>query len=126
MGGAFAGGYDDNYDQFDNESAYMPAADGWDDGQQGDWDDQDDYDDGDLSTHGPAQSGRYGGAPGRSSFGTPNRRGGLLSRNTDDGDNVPPNAPPRRGGLLSRNTDDDDDTPPRRGGFSPGGSRFRR
>lgn len=104
LGGAFAGGYDDNYDQFDNESAYMPAADGWDDGQQGGWDDQDDYDDGDLSTHGPAQSGRYGGAPGRSSFGTPNRRGGLLSRNTDD----------------------DDDTPPRRGGFSPGGSRFRR
>jgi hypothetical protein len=80
----------------DGESAYMPAADGWDDG----------YEDDAPSAYGPAQRGRSGGggaAPGRSSSRAPNRGGGLLSRQFDS---------------------DDDDGSPRRGG-SPGGRRNR-
>ncbi|MGE5335287.1 MAG: hypothetical protein ACM3N4_11345, partial [Nitrososphaerota archaeon] len=103
-------GFDDDYDaNLAGESAYMPAADGWDDGGQGGgmgWDDEG-YNDDALSAYGPAQGGRYdGGAAGRSSFRAPNRRGGLLS-----------------GGLGSNGGDDEDDgLPPRRGG----GSRFGR
>lgn len=106
--GDFAG-YDGG---FDGESAYMPAADGWDDGQGG-WDD-DGYgsggygDDESASMYGPAQSGRYGGgggAAGRSSYRAPTRRGGLLSG--------------------PHNGDDDDGGSSRRRGGSRGGSRNR-
>lgn len=94
-------------DDYDGESAYIPAADGWDDDEQGGWDEAG-YDDESPSMHGPAQGGRYGsGAAGRSSYRSSNRRGGLLS------------------GRPTASDDDDDDAPPRRGG-SPGGSRYRR
>lgn len=87
-----AGGWDG-----ESESAYMPAADGWDD---------DGYEDEAPSEYRPAQRGRPaggGGAPGRSSSRAPNRGGGLLSR--------------QFGG-------DDDDGSPGRGGSS-GGRRNR-
>jgi hypothetical protein len=110
------GGFDEDYDgyggNFESESAYMPAA-GWDDDEQGGWD-EGGYDDG-ASMYGPAQSGRYGGAPGGSSYRAPNRRGGLLSgqRGGDDYDDEDDGGPPqRRGGAPGRS--------------SPGGSRYRR
>ena len=112
------GDYDDDYDGYganpDGESAYMPAADGWDDDEQGGWG-EGDYDDA-ASAYGPAQSGRYG-APGRSRSRAPNRRGGLLGGQyggDDDGyDDEDDGGPPqRRGGAPGRS--------------SPGGSRYRR
>lgn len=120
-GGASTGAHD-GYDEYDDgygaipdgESAYMPAAGGWDDDEQGGWG-EGDYDDA-ASAYGPAQSARYG-APGRSSYQAPNRRGGLLSG--------------QYGGDDDGYDDEDDDGPPqRRGGApgksSPGGSRYRR
>jgi hypothetical protein len=78
--GASAGDYGD----FDGESAYMPAADDWDDDEQGGWGDEG-YDDDSPSAYGPAQGGRSGGAaPNRSSSRAPTRGGGLLSRKNDD------------------------------------------
>ena len=113
-------GYDEDYDGYgagvEGESAYLPTNSGWDDDEQGGWGDGD-YDDA-ASAYGPAASGRYGGAPGRSSYrapNAPNQRGGLLSG--------------QRGGDYD--DDEDDDGPPRRHGgapgrSSPGGSRYRR
>jgi hypothetical protein len=124
--GASTGGRDgyDDYDDDgyganpDGESAYMPAAGGWDD-EQGGWGESD-YDDDSASVYGPAQSGGRYGAPGRSSYrapNPPNRRGGLLSG--------------QYGGDDDGYDDEDGDGPPqRRGGApgksSPGGSRYRR
>jgi hypothetical protein len=112
------GGYDEDDGGYgagiEGESAYMPASGGWDDDERGGYD-EDDEDDA-ASAYGPAASGRYGGAPGRSSYRAPNRRGGLLSG--------------QRGGNGYDDDEDDDGPPQRRGGApgksSPGGSRYRR
>jgi hypothetical protein len=78
--------YDESFDGYDGESAYLPAADGWDDQQGGGWGD-DDYGD-DPSVYGPAQGGFSAGGASRSSNRAPTRRGGLLNgrgQRDDDG-----------------------------------------